>query len=68
MHHPLRYIVPPLIIVAAILVVYVPMHRHARAVRKDPHHHVHRPVSHVTAAGVVAVGLIVAFIAAFILP
>lgn len=68
MHHPLRYIVPPLIVIAAILAVYIPMHRHKVAERKDPHHHVHKPVNHITAAGVVAAGLIVAFIAAFILP
>jgi multisubunit Na+/H+ antiporter MnhB subunit len=66
--HPLRYIIPPLIVLIAIAAVYIPMHRHKEAVRKDPHHHIHKPVSHITAAGVVAVGLIVAFIAAFILP
>jgi hypothetical protein len=37
-------------------------------VRENPHHHVRKPITHVTAAGVVAAGLIVAFIAAFILP
>lgn len=68
MHHPLRYLVPPLIVIVAILVVYLPLRRHAIGVRENPHHHVHKPVSHVTAAGVVAAGLIVAFIAAFMLP
>jgi hypothetical protein len=68
MHHPLRYIVPPLIVVAAILAVYLPIRRHEIAVRTRPHETHHRPVTHVTAAGVVAGALIVAFIAAFILP
>ncbi|HEV3092742.1 MAG TPA: hypothetical protein VGX91_14970 [Candidatus Cybelea sp.] len=68
MDHPLRYIIPPLIVVIAIAAVYIPLHRHAAAVRANPHHHVRRPFSHITAAGVVACGLIVAFIAAFILP
>ncbi len=68
MHHPLRYIIPPLIVIVAIAAVYIPMHRHKVAVRENPHHHTHKPVNHITAAGVVAAGLIVAFIAAFILP
>ncbi len=68
MHHPLRYVVPPLIVVLAIAAIYVPLHRHAAAVRERPHETHRRPVTHVTAAGIVAGALIVAFIAAFILP
>lgn len=68
MHHPLRWIVPPLIVLIAIAAVYIPLHRHAAAVRKNPHHHVRKPYSHNTAAAIVAVALIVAFIGAFILP
>ncbi|MGC2634482.1 MAG: hypothetical protein WA215_09760 [Candidatus Cybelea sp.] len=68
MHHPLKYIVPPLVVLIAIAAVYIPLHRHEKAVRENPHHHVRKPITHVTAAGVVAVGLIVAFVAAFILP
>jgi hypothetical protein len=68
MHHPLRYIVPPLIVAIALIAIYVPMHRHAVAVRERPHEEHHKPMHHVTAAGIVAGGLIVAFIAAFILP
>jgi ABC-type transport system involved in cytochrome c biogenesis permease subunit len=68
MHHPLRYIVPPLIVALAVVALYIPMHRHAVAVRERPHETHHKPVHHVTAAGVVAVALIIAFIAAFILP
>ncbi len=68
MHHPLRYIVPPLIVLAAIVAIYVPLHRHAVAVRERPHETHHRPVSHHAAAAIVAGALIVAFIAAFILP
>jgi hypothetical protein len=67
-HHPLRYVVPPLIIAAGILAIYLPMRRHAIAQRHRPHDNPHKPVSHVTAAGVLAGALIVAFIAAFILP
>ncbi|HEY1881885.1 MAG TPA: hypothetical protein VGG51_02445 [Candidatus Cybelea sp.] len=68
MHHPLRLIVPPLTVIAAIAAVYIPLHRHAVAVRTNPHHHVHKPYSHKTAGSIVAVALIVAFICAFILP
>jgi len=67
-HHPLRYIVPPLIVVLAAVAVYLPLHRHSAAVRERPHETHHRPMHHVTAAGIVASALIVAFIAAFILP
>jgi multisubunit Na+/H+ antiporter MnhB subunit len=67
-HHPLRYIIPPLIVAAALVALYIPMRRHAQAVRENPHHPAHKPVHHITAAGVIAVALIVAFIAAFILP
>jgi hypothetical protein len=67
-HHLLRYVVPPLIVLIAAAAVYIPLQRHATAVRTDPHHHVKKPISHPTAAGVVAAALIVAFIAAFILP
>lgn len=68
MHHPLRYIVPPLIVALAIAAVYVPLHRHAVAVRTNPHHHVRRPFNHTTERSIVAGALIVAFICAFILP
>jgi hypothetical protein len=51
-----------------VVALYIPMHRHAVAVRERPHETHHKPVHHVTAAGVVAVALIIAFIAAFILP
>ena len=68
MHHPLRYIVPPLIVVVAVAAIYVPMHRHAVAVRERPLEMHRKPIHHVTAASVVAGALIVAFIAAFILP
>jgi hypothetical protein len=67
-HHPLRLIVPPLIVIAAIVAVYIPLHRHAVAVRTNPRHHVRKPFSHTTAGSVVAGALIVAFICAFILP
>jgi hypothetical protein len=67
-HHPLRLIVPPLFVIAAIVAVYIPLHRHAVAVRTNPHHHVRKPYSQTTAASIVAVALIVAFIGAFILP
>jgi hypothetical protein len=68
MQHPLRLIVPPLIVLAAIALVYVPMRRHAIAQRERPHDNPHKPVPHATVAGVVAAGLIAAFVAAFILP
>ena len=57
MHHPLKYIVPPLVVLIAIAAVYIPLHRHEKAVRENPHHHVRKPITHVSAAGVVAVGL-----------
>lgn len=68
MHHPLRFLIPPLIVVLAIAAVYIPLHRHAVAVRTNPHHHVRKPYGHTTAYAIVAGALIVAFIGAFILP
>ena len=68
MHHPLRFIVPPLVVVLGVLVVYLPLRRHAVAVRENPHHNPQRPITDTRAASVVAGALIVAFIAAFILP
>ena len=67
-HHPLRFIVPPLIVVLAVAAVYIPLHRHEVAVRTNPHHHARKPFSHSTAGAIVAGALIVAFVAAFILP
>lgn len=67
MNHPLRFIIPPLVVLIA-LTVYIPLRQHEIALRKNPHHHPHPPYSHTVARGVVAAGLIVAFIAAFILP
>jgi hypothetical protein len=68
MHHPLRYIVPPLIVIIVAIAVYLPIRNHEAAVRRNPHHEHKRPYGHVTAAGFIAVALIIAFIAAFILP
>jgi hypothetical protein len=66
--HPLRYLIPPLVVVLAVLAAYLPMHRHAVAKRERPHEHRRDPISHATAASIVAAALIVAFISAFILP
>ncbi len=68
MQHPLRYIIPPLLVLLAVLWLYLRHRRHAIAEREHPHHNPHKPVTHVTAASVLAGALIVAFIAAFILP
>jgi multisubunit Na+/H+ antiporter MnhB subunit len=57
-HHWLRYVVPPLIVVLAVVL----------ALRARPHKIHRKPVHHVRAAAVIAVALIVAFVAAFILP
>ncbi len=66
--HPLRIAVPLLIVATAIALVYIPHRRHAIAQRERPHDNPHRPVGRVTFAGVIAGGLVLAFIAAFILP
>lgn len=66
--HPLRFIIPPLIVIAAIIAIYIPMRRHAIGQRERPHDNPHKPVHRLTATGVIAGGLIVAFVAAFILP
>ncbi len=68
MHHPLRYVIPPLVVLAAIALVYFPHRRHAVAQRERPHDNAHKPLAKGTFVGVIAAGLIVAFIAAFILP
>jgi hypothetical protein len=66
--HPLRFIIPPLVVIAAILAVYIPIRRHALGERHHPHNNPHKPVHRVTATSVIACGLIAAFILAFILP
>ncbi|HEY2476282.1 MAG TPA: hypothetical protein VGI19_15955 [Candidatus Cybelea sp.] len=68
MHHPLRFIIPPLIVLLAIAVVYVPRHRHEVAVRTNPHHNARKPINRATGRAILAGGLIVAFFSAFILP
>jgi hypothetical protein len=67
-HHPLRWIIPPLIVLAGIIWIYLPWRRHHIAQRERPHNNPHKPVSRNWAGSVLAVTLIVAFISAFILP
>jgi hypothetical protein len=67
-HHPLRWIIPPLIVLAGIIWVYLPWRRHRIAQRERPHTNPHKPVNRNWASSVLAVTLIVAFISAFILP
>ncbi|MGC1380280.1 MAG: hypothetical protein WA814_04570 [Candidatus Baltobacteraceae bacterium] len=67
-HHPLRFIVPPLVIFLGWLAVYIPWTRHKKGERERPEHNPHKPLSRNIASSVIAITLIVAFISAFILP
>jgi cytochrome c-type biogenesis protein CcmH/NrfF len=66
-HQILRWVLP-LLLLAAILFVWLDHRRRAAAGRESPHHAVHHPRSHVTAAGTLACLLIVSFIVSFLIP
>jgi len=67
-YHPLLRWVVPLLLLVAIAVVWYDHRRREHVTRKDPHHPVHHPRNHVTAAGVLATIIIFSFIASFMIP
>jgi multisubunit Na+/H+ antiporter MnhB subunit len=68
LEHPLRYVIPPVLVVAGVWILYFLARRHAEAERDRPHDNPHKPVTPITASGVIAIVLILAFLSAFILP
>lgn len=68
MYHPLLRWVIPLVLLVAIAIVWFDHRRKATAGRQNPHHSVDHSRNHVTAAGVLAIVLIISFIGSFLIP
>jgi hypothetical protein len=67
-YHPILRWVVPVVLLVVIVAVLVDHSRRAAASRTHPHHPVHEGRNHITAAGVLAIVLIVSFIGSFLIP